>query len=48
MKTRIVFVRVSIAVNRHHDHGNSYKGQYIIGAGLLVHRFSPLSLWQET
>jgi hypothetical protein len=34
-------------VNRHHDHGNSYKGQYLIGAGLQVQRFSPLSSKQE-
>jgi len=26
---------------------NSYKGQYLIGAGLQVQRFSPLSSWQE-
>jgi hypothetical protein len=38
-----VLVRVSIAVNRHHDQGNSYKGQHLIGAGLQVQRFSPLS-----
>ena len=31
------------AVNRHHDQGNSYKGQHFIGAGLQVQRFSPLS-----
>jgi hypothetical protein len=30
-------------VNRHHDHGKSYKKQYLIGAGLQVQRFSPLS-----
>ena len=32
---------VSIAVKRHHEHGNSYKGKHLIGAGLqfrgLVH-----------
>jgi hypothetical protein len=32
-----------IAVNRHHDQGNSYKGQHLIRAGLQVQRFSPLS-----
>ena len=36
-----VLVRVSTAVKRHHDHGNSYKGKHFIGAGLqfrgLVH-----------
>jgi hypothetical protein len=30
-------------VHRHHDQGNSYKGQHLIGAGLQVQRFSPLS-----
>jgi hypothetical protein len=30
-------------VNRHHDQGKSYKGQRLIGAGLQVQRFSPLS-----
>jgi hypothetical protein len=30
-------------VNRHHDQGKSYKGQHIVGAGLQVQRFSPLS-----
>jgi len=35
-------------VKRHHDHGKSYKGQhYLIGAGLQVQRFSPLSSRQE-
>jgi hypothetical protein len=30
-------------VNRHHDHGKSHKGQHLIGAGLQVQSFSPLS-----
>jgi hypothetical protein len=30
-------------VNRHHDQGKSYKKQHLIGAGLQVQRFSPLS-----
>jgi hypothetical protein len=34
---------VSIAVKRHHDHSNSYKGKHLIGAGLQVRRFGPLS-----
>jgi hypothetical protein len=38
-----VLVRVSIAVKRHHGQSNSYKGQHLIGTGLLVQRFSPLS-----
>ena len=35
------------AVNRHHDQGNSYKGQHLIGAGLQIQRFSLLSSKQE-
>jgi hypothetical protein len=42
-----VLVRVSIAVERHHNHGNSYKGIHLIEAGLQFQKFSPLSLWQE-
>jgi hypothetical protein len=46
-----VLVKVSIAANRHHDQGNSYKEQHLIGAGLQVQRFSPLSsrqgAWQR-
>jgi hypothetical protein len=42
-----VLVRVSIAVKRHHDQGNSYKGQHLIRACLQVQRFSPLSSRQE-
>jgi hypothetical protein len=34
---------VSIAAMRYHDQGNSYKGQHLIGSGLQVQRFSPLS-----
>jgi hypothetical protein len=35
-------------VNRHHhDQDNSYKGQHLIGAGLQVQRFCPLSSMQE-
>jgi hypothetical protein len=41
-----VLVRVSTAVSRHYDQGNSYKG-HLIGAGLQVQRFSPLSSRQE-
>jgi hypothetical protein len=36
-------IKVSIAVKRCHDQGNPYKGQHLIGAGLQVQRFSPLS-----
>ena len=36
-----VLVRVFTAVKRHHDHSSSYKGKYLIGAGLqfrgLIH-----------
>jgi hypothetical protein len=35
------------AVNRHHDQGKSYKGQHLIGAGLQVQKFSPLSSRQK-
>jgi hypothetical protein len=34
-------------VNRHHDQDNSYKGKHLIGAGLEVQRFSPVSSRQE-
>jgi hypothetical protein len=36
-----------MAVKRHHDQGNSYKGKHLIGAGLQFQSFSPLSSWQE-
>ena len=42
-----VLVSVSVAVKRHHNQGNSYKRQHLIGAALKVLRFSPLSSWQE-
>ena len=38
---------VSIAVKRHHDQGNSYKEQHLIGAGLQFQRFSSSSSRQE-
>lgn len=31
---RAVLVRVSMAVKRHHDHSNSYRGKHLIGTGL--------------
>jgi hypothetical protein len=40
-------LRVSTAEKRHHDQGNSYKGQHLLGAALQVQRFSPLSSRQE-
>jgi hypothetical protein len=40
-----VLDRVSIAVKRHHDQGNSYKGQHSIGAGLQFKRLSQFSSW---
>ena len=40
---QVLCLRVSIAVKRHHDLSNSYKGQHLIEAGLPVQRFSPLS-----
>jgi hypothetical protein len=36
-------LRVSMTVNRHHDPGKSSKRQHLIGAGLQVQRFSPIS-----
>jgi hypothetical protein len=36
-----------MAVKRHHNQGNSYKGQHLIGASLQVLRFNPLSSWLE-
>ena len=36
-----------IAVKRHHDHHNSYKGKHLIGTGLQFQRLSPLSTWQH-
>ena len=38
----------SVAVKRHHDPSNSYKGKHFIWAGLQFQIFSPLSSWQET
>ena len=35
------------AVKRHHAQGNSYKGQCLIGVGIQVQSFSPLSAWHE-
>ena len=44
-----VIVRVPIALKRHQDQGNSYKGQHLIGAGLHVQRFSRLSSrWEHS
>ena len=42
-----VLVRVSIAMKRHHDQGNSYKEKHLIGAGLQYRGLSPSSLWWE-
>ena len=36
-----------IAVERCHDHINSYKEKHLIGAVLQFQRFSPLSTWQH-
>ena len=43
--SQVFNLRVSIALKRHYDQDNSYKGQHWIGAGLQVLRFSPLSSW---
>jgi len=45
---RLGIVLVFTAGNRHHDQGNSYNGQHLIGAGLQVLRFRPLSSRWET
>ena len=42
-----ILVRLFIVVKRHHNQGNSYKEQFLIGAGLQFQMFSPLSLRQE-
>ena len=39
-------LRVSIAVKRLHNQGNSQRGQHLIGAGLQFQRFSSLSWWE--
>jgi hypothetical protein len=36
-----------IALERHHDQSNSYKGKHLTRAGLQLQRFSPLPSWQE-
>jgi hypothetical protein len=46
-QNNFVLVRVSIATKRHHDQGNSYKGQPLVGARVQFQRFSSLSSWQE-
>ena len=38
---RPILISVSIAVKRHYDHGNSYKGKQLVGTGLQFQRFSP-------
>jgi hypothetical protein len=37
-----------VAVKKHYDQGNSYKGQYLIWGGLQVQKFRPLKSWLET
>lgn len=32
IRTRLVLVGASVAVKRHHDHGNSYRGKHSIEA----------------
>lgn len=36
-----------MAVKRHHDRRNFYKGKHLIEAGFQSQRFSPSSSWQE-
>jgi hypothetical protein len=38
---------IFIAMKRYHDQSNSYKRIHLIGAGLIVQRFSPSSSRQE-
>lgn len=38
-----VLVRGSIDVKRHLGHSNCYKGKYLMGPGVQVQSFSPLS-----
>jgi hypothetical protein len=41
-------VRVSVAVKRYHDHHNSYKGKYLIGAGIgFVYKHQWQEAWQH-
>jgi hypothetical protein len=42
------YLRVSIAVQRHCDNGNSCKGTHLIGVGLQFQRFSSLQSWEAT
>lgn len=35
----------SITLKSHNDHANSYKGQYLIGTGWQIQRFSLLGAW---
>jgi len=42
-----VLVRISLAVKRHHDQGNSHTGKHLIGAGFSFQGCSPLSSWRE-
>lgn len=36
----IIFVRVSVAAKRHHDHGNFYRGTHLIGVARIQFRGS--------
>lgn len=38
-------VMVSVAVNRHHNHGISYERKCLVGVGLEFRRFSLILLW---
>lgn len=40
-----VLVRVTTAVKRYHDRGDSYKGKPLTGAGSQSQRFTSLSSW---
>jgi hypothetical protein len=42
-----VHLKGFIAVQRHHDQGNSYNGKHLFEAGLYFEKFRPLSSWWE-
>jgi hypothetical protein len=42
LKSLCGYLRFSFAVKRYYNHGNSYKGKYLIGADLEFKRFSLL------
>ena len=47
MKGKDAYYYLVVSCERHHDQGNSYRGQHLIGAGLQGRRFRPLSSLQQ-